>query len=346
MLTPDSHLDVDDHDDGPAHRRRRRILIPVVLVSLALVLVGALTLTSVYALRVDTAVNQNLRRVDDLPPDVPANPSESPRPTKQPNAARAINYVLIGSDSRTAGDSGAGRSDALMVLHLSGDRKNAYLISFPRDMYVPIPGHGKDKINAAYAYGGTALTIRTLEGLLGTRMDHVAVIDFAGFIGLTEELGGVTVYNQHPTRSGGWAYPMGKITIRGEQALAYVRERKQLPRGDLDRAERQRDVVTAIISKGLSREVISDPDRFISFAAGAAQHVTVDRGLSETELRRTVLSLRLTPEDLHSMQAPISGFGTSPTKQSIDVVDRAKLAELADALRNDDMASYLARNPG
>jgi anionic cell wall polymer biosynthesis LytR-Cps2A-Psr (LCP) family protein len=139
---------------------------------------------------------------------------------------------------------------------------------------------------------------------------------------------------------------MGKITIRGEQALAYVRERKQLPRGDLDRAERQRDVVTAIISKGLSREVISDPDRFISFAAGAAQHVTVDRGLSETELRRTVLSLRLTPEDLHSMQAPISGFGTSPTKQSIDVVDRAKLAELADALRNDDMASYLARNPG
>ena len=64
------------------------------------------------------------------------------------------NYVLMGSDSRDVGNAGHGRSDVLMVMHLAADRKSAYMISFPRDMYVPIPGHGKNKINAAFAYGG------------------------------------------------------------------------------------------------------------------------------------------------------------------------------------------------
>lgn len=86
----------------------------------------------------------------------------------------------MGSDSRDAANSGAGRSDTLIVLHLSGDRRHAYLISFPRDMYVPIPGRGKNKINAAFAFGGPQLAVRTLEGLLDTRMDHVALIDFDG----------------------------------------------------------------------------------------------------------------------------------------------------------------------
>lgn len=326
-----------ESDERP--RRRRRVVIPVVLIGVALLVVGALAAGSIYAARVDSAVNQNLQRVDDLPPDEPADPSQAARPEKDPKS-KAINYLLIGSDSRAVDNSGAGRSDALMVLHLTGDRRAAYLISFPRDMYVPIPGHGKNKINAAYAFGGTALTVRTLEGLLDTRMDHVAVIDFAGFVGLTEDLGGVTVYNQHPSTSGGWDFPRGYVTVRGQQALAYVRERKQLPRGDLDRAERQRAVVSAIIAKGLSREVISDPDRFLRFAGGAAEHVAVDRQLSESELRKTVLSLRLTPDDVTSLQAPIQGFGTSPTKQSIDIVDQSRMIELAAALKDDRMADY------
>jgi LCP family protein required for cell wall assembly len=151
----------------------------------------------------------------------------------------------MGSDSR---DVGNGRSDVLMVMHRAADRKCAHMISCPRDMYVPIPGHGRNKINAAF--GGPALTVRTLEGLLNSRMDHVALIDFEGFINLTEELGGVTVYNKYASNSGGYKFPVGDVSLRGEQALAYVRERKQLPRGDLDRAERQRAVLQAIWRKG------------------------------------------------------------------------------------------------
>ena len=83
-----------------------------------------------------------------------------------------------------------------MVVHLNQKHDQAYIISFPRDMYVTIPGHGKNKINAAYEIGGPALVVRTLESLTGSRMDHVAMIDFEGFVSLTEDLDGVTVNNR------------------------------------------------------------------------------------------------------------------------------------------------------
>ena len=219
------------------------------------------------------------------------------------------------------------------------------MISFPRDMYVPIPGHGKDKINAAFAFGGPPLTVRTVEGLVKTRMDHVALIDFEGFINLTQELGGVTVYNEYASVSQGYNFPVGNITVSGEEALAYVRERKQLPHGDLDRAERQRAVLQAIIAKGLAKETISNPLKFVSFLKGVSRHVTVDDQLTESELRKTALSMRLKPSDIQSLQAPISGLGTSPTKQSIDIVDQKKLKELAKALQTDQMDKYVTKYP-
>jgi LCP family protein required for cell wall assembly len=229
----------------------------------------------------------------------------------------------------------------LMVMHLAAVRKSTYMISFPRDMYVPIPGHGKNKINAAFAYGGPQLTVRMLEDLLDTRMDHVALIDFEGFIKLTEELGGVRVYNKYPSTTGGYRFPVGNVNLQGEQALAYVRERKQLPHGDLDRAERQRVVLRAILAKGLAKETITNPFKFVNFVRGVSQHVSVDDGLTESKLRKTALSLRLSSDDVHLLQAPISGLGTSPTRQSIDIVDKRKLAQLAKALRNDEMDKYL-----
>jgi polyisoprenyl-teichoic acid--peptidoglycan teichoic acid transferase len=176
-------------------------------------------------------------------------------------------------------------------------------------------------------------------------MDHVALIDFDGFIELTEELGGVKVYNKYPSTTGGYKFPVGSVNLQGEQALAYVRERKQLPHGDLDRAERQRVVLRAILAKGLAKETISNPFKFVNFVRGVAQHVSVDDRLTESKLRKTALSLRLTSKDVHTLQAPISGFGTSPTKQSIDIVDKEKLAQLAKALRNDQMDRYLEKYP-
>ena len=344
----DAENDAQNDESAPRsdRRRRRRRVLPIVIAGLALLLVGSIIAAATYLNRVDAALNDNLQRSSYLPEDAAdgATPgmTAAPRPQRQPNSD-ALNFVLIGSDSESGG--GGARSDALMVLHLTSDRKAAYLISFPRDMYVAIPGHGKNKINAAYAFGGVPLTIRTLEGLLDTRIDHAATIDFDGFVSLTEELGGVMVYNPHPSVSGGWTFPKGYVTVHGERALAYVRERKQLPRGDLDRAARQRAVTQAIIEKGLSAEYVANPSKFLRFAGQLASHVTVDEQLTKKELRSIFVSLRLTPNDLHQLQAPISRFDTSKSGQSIDVVDTEALAELGKALRDDTMQQYVADHP-
>src|SRR5215213_166955 len=324
--------------------RKGRLWLVLLLAVAALVVVGSLVAAALYVVSIDRAVNQNLQRgTQQLPAETPTAEGQEARPPK--TDGKAVNYVLLGSDSRVKTDAGQGRSDVLMVMHLSGDRKSAYMISFPRDMYVPIPGHGKDKINAAFAYGGPPLTVRTVEGLVKTRMDHVALIDFEGFINLTDELGGVTVYNKYASISQGYKFPVGDITLRGEQALAYVQERKQLPHGDLDRAERQRVVLQAILANGLAKETISNPLRFVSFVRGVSRHVTVDEQLNDSDLRKTAISLRLKPGDIQSLQAPISGFGTSPNNQSIDIVDQKKMKELAKALQTDRMDKYVAKYP-
>jgi LCP family protein required for cell wall assembly len=253
--------------------------------------------------------------------------------------------VLLGSDSRDPGNEGNGRSDTIMVVHLNAKRTRAYIISFPRDMYVAVPGYGRDKINAAFAFGGAPLTVRTLENLTGARMDHVALIDFRGFIKLTEDLHGVTVTNKTAFSSHGFHFPKGKITIAGDEALWFVRERHHLPGGDLDRAENQRNVIKAIVQKGLSAGVISDPATFTTFLSNVAKHLTVDNSLSDSEIQRTALSLRLTAQDIRLMQAPISGFGTARDGQSIDVVDTAKMAELSTALRKDKLSEYVKKYP-
>ena len=242
---------------APRQRRwPRGLLIGSIVIVLILGGIG------LYGLAITRRVTDNIIRNLDLPGESPSMPGETPRPTKEPQETGTLNYVLIGKDKSDPNSDDPGRSDTLLVVHLNAKRNKAYIVSFPRDMYVAIPGRGRSKINAAYAWGGPALTVRTLEGLTETRMDHVVEIDFEGFIQLTKDLGGVTVPNKTEFSSHGFHYPKGRIEIEGEQALWFVRERKALPEGDLSRAENQRNVIKAMVSKGLSAEVIADPAKF------------------------------------------------------------------------------------
>jgi polyisoprenyl-teichoic acid--peptidoglycan teichoic acid transferase len=325
-------------DDAPAPKRRR--LLPKILIGVAVLLVVAMGAGLLYAATIDRSLTKNLNRGVELPTD-----ESSLRPPKEAAETGTLNYVLLGSDSRDPENEGNGRSDTILVVHLNAKRDKAYIISFPRDMWVNVPGYGRNKINAAFAFGGAPLAIRTLEDLTGVRMDHVVLIDFEGFIRLTEDLGGVTVLNKNAFSAGGFDYPAGKITIAGEEALWFVRERKLLPGGDLDRAENQRTVIKAIVQKGLSPQVISDPARFTRFVGNVAKHLTVDNDLSDAEIRRTALSLRLTGKDIQLLQAPISGFDNTGDGQSIDVVDTAKMAELARAMKKDQLSEYVKKYP-
>ena len=326
----------------PAPNRRHR-WIKIILVGVVVVLLSAVGAGAAYFYTLTDTVTESVTRAPDvMPAETPTAKGEAPRPSADPQAAGAVNFVLLGSDSQDSGDSGAGRSDSIMVVHLNAERDQAYITSFPRDMYVDIPGHGKNKINAAFAFGGTKLIIQTLEGLLGTRMDHVVLIDFDGFIKLTDSLGGVTVQNDVAFTSQGFHFPKGEITVSGDEALAFVRARKMLPNGDLDRAKNQRNVIKAIVSKGLSKDVIANPVALTKFVSGVAEHMTVDDALTGKEIRKLGLSLRLTPSDIYLLQAPITGFGTSPSGQSIDLVDKAQLKKLGTAMKKDAMADYLA----
>jgi len=329
----------DPESPGPPRRavaRRRRW--PKVVLAVSILLVVVIGGLAVYAYTLTNRVTQNITRGVDLPDDQ----SEAPRPV---NETGTLNYVLLGSDSRDPDNEANGRSDSIMVVHLNSKRTKAYIISFPRDMYVNIPGHGQNKLNAAYALGGAPLTVRTLESLLDVRMDHVMLVDFEGFIQLTDDLDGVTVINKTAFTSHGHDYPKGKISIQGSEALWFVRERYALPRGDLDRAENQRKVLKAIVQKGLSAGVVADPATFSRFIGNVAKNVTVDNSLSDEEIRRTALSLQLTGRDLTLLAAPISGSGTSPDGQSILIVNTEQLAELSTALKEDTMAAYVKKYP-
>jgi len=325
----------------PAPQPKRRRLLPKILIAAAVLLIAAIGAGLLYAATIDRSLTKNLNRGVELPSE---GPSAAGTPQKAQETG-ALNYVLLGSDSRDPGNESNGRSDTIMLVHLNAKRTKAYIVSFPRDMYVNIPGYSKNKINAAFAFGGPPLAVRTLENLTGVGMDHVVLIDFEGFIRLTDALHGVTVTNKTAFSSHGFHYAKGKITIAGEQALWFVRERHQLPGGDLARAENQRNVIKAILDKGLSAEVISDPATSINFIANVAKHLTVDNGLSDSEIRRTALSLRLTGKDIALLQAPISGFGTSRDGQSIDLVDAAKMAELSNALKKDKLSEYVKKYP-
>ena len=195
-------------DDAPTPKRRR--LLPKILIGVAVVLVVAIGAGLLYAATIDRSLTKNLNRGVELPAD-----ESSLRPPKEAQETGTLNYVLLGSDSRDPGNEGNGRSDTILVVHLNAKRDKAYIISFPRDMYVNVPGYGKNKINAAFAFGGAPLAVRTLEDLTGVRMDHVVLIDFEGFIRLTEDLRGVTVTNKTAFSCARFRLPRGQDHDRG-----------------------------------------------------------------------------------------------------------------------------------
>jgi len=329
--------------------RRRRVLIIVLVGLLALsacTVGGAWWLSERYAGQV-----QRIPRVFDQIP-------EQERPDKQlGEAGRAMNFLLAGTDRRsdlaTTGEDaaapawvpGAQRSDTIIMVHLTADRKKAYVISFPRDCWIDIPGHGLDKINAAFSLGGPPLYVRTLEHLTGIRIDHLAIIDWDGFIGLTNALGGVDVtipetsYDFHNDRT----WEAGTYHLYGQDALDYVRQRYGLPRGDFDRIQRQQYFLREIMRMTLNSGTLSNPLRLARVLDAVTKTVSVDDTMSNADLRSLALSLRgIRPDNVIFMTVPTAGTGYEGSA-SVVYVDEERAQRLFDAIKKDDVDSYLAK---
>ena len=250
---------------------------------LAVVLVGVAAVVAALAVAADVTVraryDSRIERFEDPAAVLP----EAGRPAPVADGA-AHTYLLLGSDSRvSAGDAsqwtaGAQRTDAVMLVHVPADRAGLYVMSIPRDTWVEVPGHGPAKINAAFSYGGPALLVQTVEQLTGVRVDHVGIVDFEGFVAMTDALGGVTVTVAEDTEDRRAAFPAGTQTLDGEAALDYVRQRYGLDGGDFDRVKRHQNWIRAVTQAALSRDTLTDPRQLDAFLLATTSAVALDDG--------------------------------------------------------------------
>jgi LCP family protein required for cell wall assembly len=314
---------------------RRLVISFVVVVALLGTAVGA------GALLLHESVGKNITTL----PDDEVFPAESARPPAASTGAR--NILLLGSDSRATTDrhdlaaAGGQRSDVVMLAHIPADRSGISITSIMRDTWVPIPGHGEAKVNAALAWGGVPLVVQTVEGLVGARIDHVAIIDFEGISGMTEALGGVTVDNSTAFTSGGRFYAAGPITVEGAEALRYVRERHAFADADYQRVRNQQALLQGILSRAISRDVLGDPAQLLAFVSETSRFLTVDAGFTASRAASLAYSLRgVDSGDLTLFTLPTAGTGTSPDGQSIVRLDPAATSGLRDALAHDTVPAF------
>jgi LCP family protein required for cell wall assembly len=332
----------DEPERTPRDRRRSRLVLVVALVLLALPL--ALVVGTAWYLGSSLGSPSQIENAFDL--------LESSRP---PSVA-GTTFVLAGTDRRsdvpTTGEQaeaptwlpGAQRSDAIMLAHVTEDGKRAYVVSIPRDSWVEIPGYGMNKINAAFSFGGPSLYVQTIEQLTDTRIDHLAVIDWAGLTQLVDALGGVEMTFPTDTVARGRTWPAGTHTLSGQEVLDYVGERYALPRGDFDRVERQQAVIRSLGEKLISRGVLTSPAQALEVATTGTRAVSVDESLTPASMVRLALASRgLRPESVTFMTAPTVGVGTEGS-QSVVYLDEATQESFWQAFRSDRLERWVERN--
>jgi LCP family protein required for cell wall assembly len=330
---------------APAPRRRRRLrIVLIVVVVLALLGGGGALAATLYARDIDGDIAR-IEAFDQVP--------EQARPAKEQAAGDAMNFLVLGSDTRNPETTGGSRSDTIIVLHLPADRSGAQLVSIPRDTWVHVPrsadgrhGDTNAKINAAFAWGGTPLMVQTVEDYTGVRIDHVVMVDFAGFKDIVDALGGVEIdveqafTSTHSLSPGSVRkFEAGPQTMDGATALDYARERYAFKDGDFARIRHQQQVIKAILSKAATGGIMTNPARLNSFLRATADAVAVDDTLNIFGMAGDLRHLR--SDSLTFYTSPTAGTGTRGD-QSVVLPDRAKAKVFFDAVRRDDTAKIAA----
>lgn len=344
-LTAQDRADDDEPGFAPEEAPHRRVRLRRLLTSLAaLTLVLGLILgCGVWYL--SNRYSGNIERVG----DVFAGLDEANRPAPATPAATAaeppLTFLLMGSDTRATADEGVaegGRSDAIMLARFAGDRQHAQVISIPRDSWVDIPGHGMNKINAAYAFGGPTLLIQTVEQLTGVRVDHYAAIDFEGLIQVTDDLDGVDVVVAETTTNGPYTFTAGLNHLNGEQARWYLGQRYGLDAGDFDRVRRQQQYLKAMFGKLFSSNTFTDPGKLDAALMTVTNAVAVDDSLGNTELLSLAYSLRaISPDTVDFFTVPVLGTGREGAA-SVVYLDQTEADRMWAYLRSDSLGANTA----
>src|SRR5689334_13172407 len=317
----------------PARRRRRRgRVVLVVLLVLLLAWVGFLVWVPLHAWG---AVN----KVDNIPAgDRPADTS-------------GHNYLLVGSDSReglttaqrkkyATGDAVGQRTDTIMLVHVSESGGKPIMVSLPRDSWVPIAGHGHDKINASYSIGGPKLLTETVEQATGIHVDGYVEIGLGGFASVVDSVGGVDlcVPRDMKDKKAGIDLKKGCQTLDGGNALGYVRSRYEDPLGDIGRAARQRQFLGALMKKAATPATVLIPWRYKSFADASAAGLAVGEGTGIMDAVRVLQAMRAVSNDQGlSLSVPTSTLSYRTSTGALAVKwDTERAKALFTALKNDE----------
>lgn len=274
-------------DHAPRGRRPRRRRRPGRIIALVLLLF------LVFLIAVPLWAWSKIEKVD-------AEPAGD-RPEDTPGTT----YLLVGSDSReglsdeerqdlTTGNVGGARTDTIMLMHVPRFGGKTLLLSLPRDSIVEIPGHGQEKINAAYAFGGPELLVQTVESETSLRVDNYVEIGLGGFANIVDAVGGVEICPKQPMQDpqAGLDVKQGCQEADGSTALGYARSRKVEGTGDIARAERQREVVGSIASEAASPWSVLNPVRYFRLSSAGADALAIGQNVGPIDLGRFAWGMR------------------------------------------------------
>ncbi len=292
-------------------RPGRRWLWWLVAAVTAVVLVAAGTVAGAYV-----KLSGNVKHVEVSAEDLGRRPVKA--------AGKAMNVLVVGSDQRGGKNARYGRvagerTDTIMLAHISPKRDNAMVVSFPRDSMVQLPACRAKQglpgqrphvgmINESFNSGGITCTWKTVESLTGIHIDHFVKVDFTGFKGMVDAVGGVEVCVPEAINDKKALLHLaaGRQNLGGEQALGYVRARYSLGDGsDIGRIQRQQMFIASMVKKVMSGETLTDPTRLFGFLDAATKSVTTDPGLTPGVMRDLATSAQgLAAGQIHFITTP------------------------------------------
>ncbi len=266
---------------------------------------------------------------------------------ERPAAGDGHTYLLVGSDSREGltaeqrktlgtGSAEGRRTDTIILVHVPSGSGKAALISVPRDSFLPIPGNGENKVNAAFTIGGPKLLAQTLEQATGLRIDGYLEIGFGGFANVVDSLGGVDicVKTDIDDEKAHINLTKGCQTLDGPTALGYVRARYSDPKGDIGRAERQRQFLGAVMKKAATPSTVLVPWRWWGFTHAGAEGVLVGEDTGLVDGYRIATTMRaVSSEEALSLVVPIANANATTSAGSSVLWNDERAQELFTMLR-------------
>jgi LCP family protein required for cell wall assembly len=258
-----------------------------------------------------------------------------------------LNILVAGVDPRSGlthhqevvlhvGNDVSSNSDTMMLVHVSGDRSRVTVVSIPRDSWVAVPGHGMNKINSAYGFGGPKLMVQTIEQATGLTVNDYVEVDFLGFVKVIDALGGVNICLPQAVDDtySGLRLSAGPHHVNGITALAYARDRHSFVTSDLARIQDQQRLVSSAISEAIHSGLLANPIRLSQFVGAALSALTVDQGLNVSALADQMRGI--TSQDVSFMTVPLASVNyQTPTGASAVLWDSQAATQLFQTLAAD-----------